>query len=95
MSRRRRPDGDMVAITVLDEVCPCDDCPFAAQCRDEQLACHAFSLYVNQRPHENAHAWMDGYVMPSRVWFDGIAQNSVRLIRIAGQQDRAAVAQVA
>ena len=90
---RRRPDGDMAAITVLDEDCPCDACPLAAQCADQHLACHAFSMYVNQRPNDNPLAWMDGYVMPSRAWFDGIAQNSPRLVRIAGQQDRAALTQ--
>ena len=76
---------------VLDEPCPCDACPFWARCRDELLACHAFALYVNQRPDDTPEVWMDGYVVPRASWYAAIDSSHGGQTRLALSEDRAAV----
>jgi hypothetical protein len=34
------------AVELLDEPSPCDACRFAERCRDERLACDAFSMFA-------------------------------------------------
>ena len=38
--------SELVASLVPLEPCPCDGCRFAVRCKDERLACVAFSLFM-------------------------------------------------
>lgn len=58
----RRPNVE--AFTVLQETCPCDDCPHRARCAESGEACEQFSLFI---AGAGERRWAEAPRQPSQI----------------------------
>ena len=61
--------SELVASLVPLEPCPCDGCRFAVRCKDERLACVAFSLFMAGK---NPVRWGTAARVPTRERYDAL-----------------------
>jgi hypothetical protein len=51
----------------IDGPAPCDDCRFRSRCRDEQLACDAFGVFIKTA---NEKRWRAAPRIPTAATFE-------------------------